>query len=109
MPIPGKIAFRRQHTGDRNVDEAQRLAQQLQTRTNACPLINGNLVKQVTIVTAAAGTTINHGLGRVWTGWIITRVFGNGALFVEATNQPDPTRQIAILSSVQTVVDIWFF
>lgn len=104
-----RTAVRREITGDAQSDRMQRQAQQLASAVNLNPFISGNLVKGVVVVTGAAGTTINHGLGRKWSGYIVVRQQGNASAIVESLTQPDPTRQIALLASVQTTVDLWFF
>lgn len=101
----------RAHTGERIVDDAQRLAQRAASKVNGQLFNDGVLVQNQAITTA--GTIITHGLGRKPNGWIVTRLQGNASALVEATaaNQPpDLTRQIKLLAASATVTaDVYFF
>jgi hypothetical protein len=106
-----KIAFRRVQDGTFATDQTQRLAQQTTQQVNAIPFSQGVWVRNVVIGTS--NTTINHGLGRVPRGYIVTRIQNNAVAFCESlpANQPsDQKRQYAFIASGAPVtVDIWFF
>lgn len=104
-------ATARAHTGDRLLDDAQRLGQQAARKLNALPFADGVLVRNQVITTG--GTVVTHGLGRKPTGYIFTRFQGNASPIVEAlaTSQPtDLTKQIKFLAgSASVTADIFFF
>jgi len=56
-------------------------------------------------------TTLDHGLGRQWQGYFVTRVAsGTPAQIQTATTQPqDPTVQLAVTSASAFVADVWVF
>ncbi len=112
MPSP-RHAARREHTGDRELEQMQRESARLAQRSNACPFLSGNLVKGL-VFSGATPLTIDHGLGRAPQGFIVVRSYGTtaGPVPREATAQPpDMTRQIALegLATFTTTYDIWFF
>lgn len=106
-----RVAFRREHTGDAAQDRVQRQAQQATQAVNALPFASGVWLRNVTIGTT--DTVVNHGLGRVPRGYIVTRIQNNAAPFCESlpANQPtDKARQYAFIALGATVtVDLWIF
>lgn len=106
-----KIAFRRVQDGTFDTDQTQRLAQQTTQQLNALPFAQGVWVRNAVIGTS--NTTVNHGLGRVPRGYVVTRIQGNAVPFCESlpANQPsDQKRQFAFIASGASVtLDIWFF
>ena len=125
MTRPTKIAIRRQHTGDRVFDEMQRLAQQTAQKVNslsttataAGPFGKGVAVTNQSISTA--GTTVTHNLGRVPTGYLITRYRSNtnvGATILENGAMTTTTAPFLCIQGngaapgASTVtVDLWFY
>lgn len=104
------LASRRQHTGSRASDEAQRLAQQAAQSLNACPFARGRLVS----VTFAAGVDqlVAHGLGRRPRGVLVLRDYGANVCtgVGESTTQPtDLAKHINLRSPVTCTVDLWVF
>lgn len=107
MPAPTRLAYQREHTGNVQSDRGQRLAQQTADLVNQLPFLKGNWLKSVAIGTSA--TRIDHGLGRAWQGYIITRLRADARVYEAATQPPDATKQIALQASAAVTVDIYFF
>jgi len=102
-----KLALRRVHTGTFTGDQTQRLAQQAAQLTNGAPFLSGRLLKRVAIGTSA--TTINHGLGRAWQGWFLTRLGTSTTVLESATQPPDASKQINLQAGFAVTVDLWIF
>ena len=115
MALP-KLAFRRQHTGDRVMDEAQRLAQRAAQAFNGLPdnpFWDGVQVLDQTIT--VGGTTVTHNLKRVPIGYIVTRVrsysgAAAGPVVYDASGNP-PSESTWLLFGANTTaqVDLWVF
>lgn len=106
-----RIATRREHTGDRQLDVMQRETQRLAQGQNACPFLAGNLVTGVILV-AGTPLTVNHGLGRAPRGCIVVRSYGANAApppVESAAQPPDLTRQIALQTIANATFDLWFW
>lgn len=71
----------------------------------------GNLV-QGTVVTSATQFTLTHGLGKAWTGYVVTRSYGaaTGAITVyDGTVNPQPTKAINLIPSATGTIDVYVF
>lgn len=78
----------------------------------ACPLLDGALVKNVSLSTTTA--LVSHGLGRAPVGWLVVRARGAGVAatpgyvdFQDSNTMPEKTLNIA--ASTPIVVDLWIF
>ena len=105
-----KLASRGERTGARFLDTMQQETAKTQRALNANPFASGNLVTGLVFV-GLASQVINHGLDRAPAGFIVVRSYGaNGAMPVESgTQPPDRTKQIALTTSLNATLDIWFF
>lgn len=108
MPAP-RVAPRRELTGTRQGDDAQRVAIDVARRFNLLPFGNG---KRIDGVVFAAGTpkTIAHGLGRRPTSYLVLRSYGANVCtgVGESTTQPsDVTKSINLQTVVACTVDLW--
>ena len=65
---------RQDHTQDRQLRRSQEDQQGAVGRLNRCPFIDGNLLEDVTVVTAAGGTALEHKLGRAPRGYFPTKL-----------------------------------
>ena len=97
------------HTPDLAVTAVRRSVEDLRRTFASTPLVNGTLLTDVSI--AAGDTTLDHGLGRQWQGYFVTRVAsGTPAQIQTATTQPqDATVQLAVTSASAFVADVWVF
>lgn len=67
-------------------------------------LVNGQLLKDVAIVNGT--TIINHKLGRVMQGWIITDIDGGSAIY---RSQPFNNLTLTLVSGGNCTASIWVF
>lgn len=105
------LKLRREHTGDRQLEQIQRESQRVADRGNDCPFLEGNLVTDVQF-TGTNATTIDHGLGRAPRGFIVVRSHGANAAPPpkEASTQPsDLSLQIALQTTSTSTFDLWFW
>lgn len=66
------------------------------------------LVESVSI--AAGDTQIPHGLGRRWSGYVVTRIrSGTPAVIQDASAQTDATLFVSVTSASAFVADLWVF
>lgn len=96
-------------TSDLSQQASQREFERLRRQFVGTPLAGGALLSSVSI--AAGTTTLDHTLGRRWTGYFVTRVrSGTPAQIQDASTQPaDATIQLAVTSASAFVADIWVF
>lgn len=69
-------------------------------------ILDGNMI---TVTLAAAANRINHGLGRAWSGWIVTRKNANADVYETTTLNVDTSRQIELTATGIVTVSIWVF
>jgi hypothetical protein len=73
-----------------------------------CPLVAGTAVKGIALSTSAKD--ISHGLGRAFSGYFVTAMYGGTPFGVcLAGKQTDPTRFVSLVASNPGTVDIWVF
>ncbi len=70
------------------------------------PIVDGVLLQDVALTTTS--TTVNHGLGRPWNGYVVTRSNGNVVVY-DGTGVVDSAESISLLASASCVVDLWVF
>lgn len=62
---------------------------------------------------AGGTTTLDHGLGRAWRGWIVARTYGGSGLaparLAEATSPADSARQLSLTATDACRVWIWVY
>ena len=83
-----------------------KLAADLDTQLSS-PILDGVLLKSQTISTAA--TDVPHGLGRAWTGWLVTRLRTSTNSVYEATTQTDDRSFVTLRATASVVADLWVF
>lgn len=69
-----------------------------------CPLLNGNLVKDVSI-TAGTPVDVNHGLGRMPQGWFVVGIGSASSVFATGVNKS----VLTLDASADTTVNLWVF
>lgn len=71
-------------------------------------LVNGRLVRNVELITGT--TVINHGLGRVLNGWLVTRLRGSGpTIYDTQSTNTMPQLTLNLVSSAPVTIDLWVF
>lgn len=73
------------------------------------PLLNTPTVVKSILLSSGVDTPVNHGLGRVVTGWIIIDKNGSGDVYQSTTTNPIPTASIILKSTATITVSILFF
>lgn len=70
-----------------------------------CPLIDGSLVTGQSF-TSASSTIVQHGLGRVPQGYLVTRQVGE---FAQVHETASDANTITFFSNANNTLDFWFF
>lgn len=123
-------AIPRVKTEDRAVDQLQSNIVPPLNALLTMPLLQGNLITTnpspavlpgvgtglsmtgIALTTAAAGNRINHGLGRNYVGWLITRKRGLGDVYEDvnvANGVPQYNFSILLRTSVNVIIDLYIF
>jgi hypothetical protein len=76
-------------------------------RLEAIPFLDGIWIQDISLP-AVSSTVVNHKLGRIPRGWIMTRVQG-GARIPTETARDSTTITIYNAASFAMTVDFWFF
>jgi hypothetical protein len=74
-------------------------------------IVNGNLVKSVNL-DRSKDNIVNHGLGRNYIGWIITRRYnsvGFTDVFESATQNNSPDKFLLLNTLSDLTCDLWIF
>lgn len=69
-------------------------------------LVNGQLLTNQSLVNGT--TVINHKLGRIPQGWFLVAPQAAATVF-QATQQPNPTLTLTLISNAAVVTGIWVF
>lgn len=91
-------------------EEVTRLQSHIKTALNPLlelPISDGILIKGLSIETA--DTRVNHGLGREYEGFIITRLQSNAVIYESSTINGDKNLFILLKGSGAATADIYFF
>ncbi len=71
------------------------------------PISDGILIKDLSIETT--DTRVNHGLGKTYEGFIITRLLSNAVIYESSTTNDDKDLFIFLKGSSAATADIYFF
>ena len=102
-----RVKFTSLYTEDAEVN---RLQSHIKTTLNPLlelPISDGVMLKNQTIETT--DTEINHGLGREYEGFIITRLKTNATIYESATDNPSKSLYILLKASGAATADIYIF
>lgn len=78
-------------------------------KISAIPLLSGNLFTDLE-ATGGDDLYINHGLGRKYRGYIVTRVQGTNPVTVrESLTQTNPETTLILVLSESGKIDVWVF
>jgi len=91
-------------------EEVTRLQSHIKTALNPLlelPISDGILIKGLSIETT--DTRVNHGLGREYEGFIITRLQSNAVIYESSTTNGNKNLFILLKGSGAATVDIYFF
>ena len=90
--------------------EVTRLQSHIKTTLNPLlqlPISDGILIKDLDIETT--DTRVNHGLGRTYEGFIITRLQSNAVIYESSTTNDYKDLYIFLKGSASATADIYFF
>lgn len=99
--------FQKINTADRVTNQIQDNLIRTLNPLSAQPINSGSLLTSVTLITGA--NSINHKLGRPLVGWFTTRVRAGTALFDTQDTNPTPNLTLNLVSSADSVVDLFVF
>lgn len=69
-------------------------------------LVNGQLLKNIQLSTGV--TVVNHRLGRQPQGWLLSAPKGPATVY-QASQQPNPTLTLTVVSDADVTTDIWVY
>ena len=90
--------------------EVNRLQSHIKTTLNPLlqlPISDGILLKDQDIATT--DTRVNHGLGREYEGFIVTKVNANAVIYESTTANPSKDLYILLKAGSTATADIYFF
>lgn len=99
-------ALKKVGIADQNVAKFQENVVEVLQPVLLCPLLDGVLLKSVTVATTP--TLVEHKLGREFRGFVITNKNANANVWQTGTN-PSSRRFISLQSSTAIQVDLWVF
>ena len=91
-------------------EEVTRLQSHIKTALNPLlelPIQDGILIKDLSIETT--DTRVNHGLGRQFEGFILTKLNANAVVYESTTANPSKDRYILLKAGSAVTADIYFF
>lgn len=71
------------------------------------PLLDGRLVTNQTI--AAAGSKVEHGLGRAYQGWWLVSPKGNAVVWEDSASMADRTKFLPLVASADVTASVWVY
>ena len=86
------------------VDDKSLALQDIISTINSNPLINGRLVKNISVL-STADKVIDHGLGRIPNGYIIVSKLANCDLVFKSST----SLTITVRASASTTISLWVF
>lgn len=78
----------------------------LRNLANSCPLLDGRLLEDVSLPASSGEVALDHGLGRKWQGFLITR-YRSGTPFVIYNSREPDDKKLYLKASGVCRVDIW--
>jgi hypothetical protein len=113
LPAPAKVnanvAIRAEKTGNRQIDQFQRTVADVLTTILASPFATGKPILAVILV-ANTPKVIQHGLGRAYSNWIVTRIQATTApSFMEVAQSPSSLNgsQITLQATHNCTINLW--
>jgi hypothetical protein len=73
------------------------------------PLLNGQLLMNIPLKGSGDTTVINHGLGRILTGWIIVGIDGEASIWTNQSKNQRPQLTLQLVSTMPVNVNLWVF
>lgn len=101
-------AFRKLVTGVPAIDRIQDAIGDSVRSIQACPLIDGVLIRDVNIL-AAAFKQVEHGLNREPHGYLVVSRNVNAVVWDDQSNNELSSRCLKLRASVDVTVSLWVF
>lgn len=70
-------------------------------------ILDGVVLKNVALV--SGDTTVNHGLGRKWQGWILIDKQGAADIYATSTKQTNRARSLVLTASAAVTASLYVF
>ena len=102
-----RVNFTQIHSENAEVNRLQSHIKTTLSPLLQLPISDGVLIKDLSIETT--DTRVNHGLGRTYEGFIITRLQSNAVIFESSTENTDKNLFIFLKGSSAATADIYFF
>ena len=102
-----RVNFTEIHTGDAKVDKLQ-----TNIRTAISPLLSlpfADGVHKTDVELGTSDTLVNHGLGRNFVGYIVTKQNADTSVYVSTTSNDFPDTQIILKAGATVTVDLFCF
>ena len=102
-----RVNFTEIHTGDAKVDQLQS-----NIRTAISPLLSlpfADGVHKTDVALGTSDTLVDHGLGRKFVGYIVTKQNADTSVYVSTTSNDFPETQIILKAGATVTVDLFFF
>jgi hypothetical protein len=77
-----------------------------------CPLIDGQLIEDVSLTSGFGGTndnTVSHNLGRAYKGFIITNISSSSNVYESPTINREKKNSLILRCSSNATVSLWVF
>jgi|TARA_R100001530_G_scaffold109694_1_gene77053 hypothetical protein len=103
----GRVNFTQIHSENA---EVTRLQSHIKTTLNPLlelPISDGVLIKDLSIETS--DTRVNHGLGREYEGFVVTRLQANAVIYESDSTNTNKNLFILLKGSSSATADIYFF
>jgi|TARA_R100001443_G_scaffold33383_3_gene47301 hypothetical protein len=102
-----RVNFTEIHTGDAKIDQLQS-----NIRTAISPLLSlpfADGVHKTDVALGTSDTLVDHGLGRKFVGYIITKQNADTSVFESSTTNNFPDVQMILKAGATVTVDLFFF
>ena len=102
-----RVNFTQIHSDNAEINRLQSHIKTALSPLLELPISDGVLIKDLSIETS--DTRVNHGLGRTYEGFIVTRLKSNSVIFESDTENTDKNLFILLKGSATATADIYFF
>jgi hypothetical protein len=103
----GRVNFTQIHSENAEVTRLQSHIKTTLTPLLELPISDGVLIKNLSIETS--DTRVNHGLGREYEGFVVTRLQSNAVIYESDSTNTDKNLFILLKGSSAATADIYFF
>jgi hypothetical protein len=105
--MPSKSSYAREQFGDPRIERLQNELKKLRALITACPFIEGALIEDEALTTAAK--RVDHRLGREPRGFIVLKASPDAAIGLSASQPSDTANAVNVEASASTTATLWFW